>query len=115
MRFKKIKLSAHSEPIDNPNYIDCQTPEEAVAIQFAIEMLNIQYDMTVFRDVDEKMKVRYFTDTNLKDSDRQEIEKLKNEAYKLLPIQMGDGYYKSVLYVQSQIEAADKKYKELGL
>jgi len=44
LKYLQIKLTADSEPIDNPNYLDCMTPEEMVSTQLVLEALNIDYD-----------------------------------------------------------------------
>jgi hypothetical protein len=78
MKYLQVKLAADQPPIDNPNYLDCLTPEEMVTTQMVLEVLGIDYDRTGLKEND-KTIIRYYTDTNLTDDHRKEIERYKKE------------------------------------
>lgn len=91
LKYLKIKLTPESEPVDNPNYLDCLTPEEMVSTQFVLEALNVDYDRCGIKEND-KVVIRYYTDTNLDSDTRTEIEKMKIEVLVMLKGQHGDHF-----------------------
>jgi len=91
LKYLKIKLTAESEPIDNPNYLDCLTPEEMVSTQFVLDALGVDYDRCGIKE-NNKAVIRYFTDVNLDTDTRAEIEKMKTEALRMLKEEQGDHF-----------------------
>jgi hypothetical protein len=91
LKYLKIKLAPESEPIDNPNYLDCMTPEEMVSTQFVLEALKIDYDRCGVKEND-KAVIRYYTDTNLDSDTRTEIGKMKVAMLDMLREQQGSHF-----------------------
>jgi|SRR5579859_4991055 len=91
LKYLTVKLTPDSEPIDNPNYLDCKTPEEMVSTQFVLEALNIDYDRCGIKENGNAV-IRYYTDTNLDSNARAEIGKMKIEILGMLKQQQGDRF-----------------------
>ena len=91
LKYLKIKLNPDSNPVDNPNYLDCMTPEEMVSTQFVLEALKIDYDRCGIKEND-KVVIRYYTDTNLDSDTRSEIGKMKVAALGMFKKQHGSHF-----------------------
>jgi hypothetical protein len=91
LKYLKIKLTADSEPVDNPNYLDCMTPEEMVSTQFVLDALKIDYDRCGIKEND-KAVIRYYTDTNLDSDSKTEIGKMKVALLGMLKEQHGSHF-----------------------
>ena len=101
LKYLQIKLTADSEPIDNPNYLDCLTPEEMVSTQLVLEALNIDYDRCGIKE-NGKAVIRYFTDTNLDSCARTEIGKMKVEVLSRVKDQHGNHF---AAYISPAVQA----------
>jgi hypothetical protein len=103
LKYLQIKLTADSEPIDNPNYLDCMTPEEMVSTQLVLEALNIDYDRCGIKENDQAV-IRYYTDTNLDFETRTEIGKMKIAMLGMLKQQHGDHFD---IFISPAVKAFD--------
>ncbi len=65
--------------IDNPNFLDCMNPEEMISTQMVLEMLGVNYERCGLKE-NNKVIIRYYTDVNLTDGVRNELELMKRAA-----------------------------------
>jgi hypothetical protein len=76
MSLLQIRMGEGQPVIDNPNFLDCLNPEEMVSTQMVLEMLGVNYERCGLKEGD-KAVLRYYTDVNLTDGVRSELELMK--------------------------------------
>jgi hypothetical protein len=75
MNLLQIKMGQNQPIVDNPNFIDCFRPEDAVCTQTVLDMLNINHHVVGLLNKDtDNVFLRYYTDVNLTDGVRQELQ-----------------------------------------
>jgi hypothetical protein len=81
MYLLQIKMGEDQSVIDNPNFIDCFRPEDAVCTQTVLDMLNVNHQVIGLLNKDtDNVFLRYYTDINLTDGVRKELQQMFGRA-----------------------------------
>jgi hypothetical protein len=79
MSLLQIRMGEDQPVVDNLNFLDCLNPEEVVSTQIVLDMLGVNYERCGLKERD-KVVLRYYTDVNLTDGVRNELELMKRTA-----------------------------------
>jgi len=89
MNLLQIKMGEDQPVIDNPNFLDCFNVEEMISTQIVLEKLKVNFELCGFKE-DNKVIIRYYTDVNLTDGVRSELELMKRTVLSRLKNQPED-------------------------